>query len=234
MLAPEIDHPVPVRLDAPFAISAHADYGWETVGPAGMDPEAGGDTGAATEAQDRPDPAEAAAPFQLRDIGIDIPRGAFVVICGKVGSGKSSLVQALIGEMKMLKGESYLGGSTSYCTSTISASVPLRLDLTSPPSLQSPASALGPVSPLNPHCACPLNPFLMMPSTAPLRNATLRDNILFGDTDVNEARFQEAVKSCALEPDIAMRQSSRHRYPLSGRFKADRRFFFASHARPRD
>ena len=93
MLAQEIDHPVPVRPDAPFAISAHADYGWETVGPAGMDAEAGGDKGAATEAQDRPNPAEPVAPFQLRDINIDIPRGALVVICGKVGSGKSSLVQ---------------------------------------------------------------------------------------------------------------------------------------------
>ena len=39
------------------------------------------------------------------------------------------------------------------------------------------------------------------------RNATLRENITFGDPDVDEARFEEAVRSCALEPDIAMRES---------------------------
>lgn len=145
MLAKEIDNPVPVRPGAPFAISAHADYGWETVEPAGTSTEAadtskvakGGEKksrkekkaakdkakkekAGATEGETKetPTPTEPAAPFQLRDINIDIPRGAFVVVCGRVGSGKSSLVQALIGEMKMLKGESYLGGSTSYCQST--------------------------------------------------------------------------------------------------------------------
>ena len=146
MLAQEIDHPVPVLPNAPYAISAHADYGWETSdagganagGPVlmGRDREAakkkkqekkaakalakkdkagkaaGGD---GTPKETGTPKGEPAAPFQLRDINIDIPRGAFVVACGRVGSGKSSLVQALIGEMKMTRGSSYLGGSTAYC-----------------------------------------------------------------------------------------------------------------------
>ena len=147
MLAEEIQNPIPVKENAPFAVSAHGDYGWETAekpgnsGGAGM---MGRDRGAAKkkkeakkaakalakkekaeggskEVKDTGTPAEPAAPFQLKDINLDIPRGSFVVICGRVGSGKSSLVQALIGEMRMTRGSSYLGGTTSYCESPLSS-----------------------------------------------------------------------------------------------------------------
>jgi len=77
--------------------------------------------GGSKEVKDTGTPAEPAAPFQLKDINLDIPRGSFVVICGRVGSGKSSLVQALIGEMRMTRGSSYLGGTTSYCESPLSS-----------------------------------------------------------------------------------------------------------------
>jgi ATP-binding cassette subfamily C (CFTR/MRP) protein 1 len=53
-------------------------------------------------------------PFGLRDIDLDVKRGDLVCIVGEVGSGKSSLLQALIGEMKKLKGEVIFGGSTAY------------------------------------------------------------------------------------------------------------------------
>lgn len=35
----------------------------------------------------------------LKDINLEIRKGSFVSIVGDVGSGKSSLIQALIGEM---------------------------------------------------------------------------------------------------------------------------------------
>ncbi|THG96760.1 hypothetical protein EW026_g5132 [Hermanssonia centrifuga] len=38
-------------------------------------------------------------PFELRHLALKIPKGSFVAIVGRVGSGKSSLLQALIGEM---------------------------------------------------------------------------------------------------------------------------------------
>ncbi|KZV81212.1 P-loop containing nucleoside triphosphate hydrolase protein [Exidia glandulosa HHB12029] len=44
------------------------------------------------------------ATFQLRDINVVFPRGQLSVITGATGSGKSSLLSALLGEMKCLEG----------------------------------------------------------------------------------------------------------------------------------
>jgi ABC-type multidrug transport system fused ATPase/permease subunit len=43
-------------------------------------------------------------PFELKNVNLKIPKGAFIGIVGRVGSGKSSLLQALIGEMRKTKG----------------------------------------------------------------------------------------------------------------------------------
>ncbi|EJU01834.1 hypothetical protein DACRYDRAFT_22209 [Dacryopinax primogenitus] len=53
-------------------------------------------------------------PFALKDIKLKVPRGSFIAIVGKVGSGKSSLLQALIGEMRRTRGHVVYGGSTAY------------------------------------------------------------------------------------------------------------------------
>ncbi|CAG8720739.1 46294_t:CDS:2 [Gigaspora margarita] len=55
---------------------------------------------------------------QLRKINISIPRGKLVAIVGHVGSGKSSLLSALIGEMKRIKGEAIFGENVGYCPQT--------------------------------------------------------------------------------------------------------------------
>lgn len=74
--------------------------------------------------------------FELQGIDIEIPRGSLTAIVGRlacaellltqepsltltmlphsVGSGKSSLLQALIGEMRKVQGRVVFGGSTSY------------------------------------------------------------------------------------------------------------------------
>ncbi|KAJ3411175.1 hypothetical protein HDV05_002641 [Chytridiales sp. JEL 0842] len=54
----------------------------------------------------------------LTDISFDIPRGALVGIVGAVGAGKSSLLQALVGEMKRTKGTVEFSGSVGYCPQT--------------------------------------------------------------------------------------------------------------------
>ncbi|CAE6417184.1 unnamed protein product [Rhizoctonia solani] len=53
-------------------------------------------------------------PFRLVDVELQIPRGAFVGIVGKIGSGKSSLLQAMTGEMRRVAGSVVLGGTTAY------------------------------------------------------------------------------------------------------------------------
>lgn len=44
-------------------------------------------------------------PFELLGMKVKVPKGAFVAIVGRVGSGKSSLLQAMIGEMRKTRGE---------------------------------------------------------------------------------------------------------------------------------
>ncbi|GAA5925731.1 hypothetical protein JCM1841_001743 [Sporobolomyces salmonicolor] len=60
-----------------------------------------------------PDEAEKEV-LQLRNINLSIPKGQLCAVVGSVGSGKSSLLQALVGEMKCTRGEIAFGGSISY------------------------------------------------------------------------------------------------------------------------
>ena len=53
--------------------------------------------------------------FQVRDVSLEIPRGTLVAVIGPVGSGKTSLLQGLIGEMRKTNGNITFGGSVGYC-----------------------------------------------------------------------------------------------------------------------
>ncbi|CAL2028389.1 unnamed protein product [Caenorhabditis brenneri] len=50
----------------------------------------------------------------LHDIQLTIPRGQLIAVIGKIGSGKSSLLQAILGEVKTLSGSVEINGSISY------------------------------------------------------------------------------------------------------------------------
>ena len=56
--------------------------------------------------------------YKLQDINLAIPRGQLCAIVGAIGSGKSSLLQGIIGEMRRTSGEVVFGGSVSYCPQT--------------------------------------------------------------------------------------------------------------------
>ncbi|KAI8619285.1 hypothetical protein BC830DRAFT_1060513, partial [Chytriomyces sp. MP71] len=53
--------------------------------------------------------------FQLKDIELQIAPGNLVAVVGKVGSGKSSLLNALVGEMSRVSGSVTFRGSVGYC-----------------------------------------------------------------------------------------------------------------------
>jgi ATP-binding cassette subfamily C (CFTR/MRP) protein 1 len=53
-------------------------------------------------------------PF-LHDVNISIRQGSLTAIVGNVGSGKSSLLSAIIGEMVRVSGEVFCNGSIAYC-----------------------------------------------------------------------------------------------------------------------
>jgi ABC-type bacteriocin/lantibiotic exporter with double-glycine peptidase domain len=54
--------------------------------------------------------------FKLRNIDLKIPRGQLVAIVGAVGSGKTSVLQGLIGDMRKAEGSVRFGGSVAYCS----------------------------------------------------------------------------------------------------------------------
>ncbi|KIK67839.1 hypothetical protein GYMLUDRAFT_216120 [Collybiopsis luxurians FD-317 M1] len=55
-------------------------------------------------------------PFKVQNVNLEIPRRSLTAIIGKCGSGKSSLLQGLIGEMKVISGSFSFGGQLAYCS----------------------------------------------------------------------------------------------------------------------
>lgn len=64
------------------------------------------------------DAKEEEKPFELKHLKLSVPRGSFVAIVGTVGSGKSSILNALIGEMRRTRGGVVFGGSVAYVPQT--------------------------------------------------------------------------------------------------------------------
>lgn len=56
--------------------------------------------------------------FKLPPLSLEVPRGRLVAIVGPVGSGKTSLLQGLVGEMRRTSGTVEWGGSVAYCAQT--------------------------------------------------------------------------------------------------------------------
>lgn len=52
--------------------------------------------------------------FSMSNVNLEIPRGKLVAIVGTVGSGKTSLLQGIIGEMRRTSGNITFGGSVGY------------------------------------------------------------------------------------------------------------------------
>ncbi|XP_070558782.1 ATP-binding cassette sub-family C member 9-like [Ptychodera flava] len=93
----------------------------------------------------------------LTNINIQIPVGFLVMVVGLVGSGKSSLLSAILGEMTTTSGMVQFNrkkNSVSY-----------------------------------------------VPQKPWIQNATLRDNILFGEI-FDQKRYSAVIAACALQPDI--------------------------------
>jgi ATP-binding cassette, subfamily C (CFTR/MRP), member 1 len=123
--------------------------------------------GMMTEEDKRPKKTPHPTFHSIQDTSFNISRGDLVIIVGEIGSGKSSLLSALVNEMRRASGSLTIGGRIAYC-----------------------------------------------PQTAWIRNATLRDNILFDKQ--YDAKWYDQVHStmdrinmqvvsdCALEPDIEM------------------------------
>ncbi|ODV82432.1 P-loop containing nucleoside triphosphate hydrolase protein [Suhomyces tanzawaensis NRRL Y-17324] len=89
----------------------------------------------------------------LTNINLDIKRGEFIIITGIIGSGKSSLLSAMAGFMKLNSGELNVNDDLILCS----------------------------------------NPWI--------QNATVRENILFGE-QFDPAYYKRVIHACALEEDL--------------------------------
>lgn len=54
-------------------------------------------------------------PFKLQDLNFEVGRNELVAVIGTVGSGKTSLLAALAGDMRKTGGEVILGASRAFC-----------------------------------------------------------------------------------------------------------------------
>lgn len=82
--------------------------GGETAAQPGLSPDAEAEADGEVEAVERV--------FQLKDVNLEIPRNCFIAVVGEIGSGKSSLLSALFGEMRRTEGKVMFGGSSASCS----------------------------------------------------------------------------------------------------------------------
>ena len=116
--------------------------------------EVGGDIDAAEDTTEDKARSGAAPPI-LTDVTFTVSPGELVMVIGTIGSGKSSLLCGLLGEVERTAGRVAVGGKLGY-----------------------------------------------VPQTAFIINATVRDNIVFGQP-YDPIRYRQCVAACALDADMA-------------------------------
>lgn len=97
----------------------HGAFTWDAPPPEPVDKKKGkkGDSTGKGGA-DKGKAPDARAPekvFALKDVNMEIPKGQLTAIVGPVGTGKTSLLEALIGEMRRTEGTVAFNGSVAYC-----------------------------------------------------------------------------------------------------------------------
>eukprot|EP01113_Clastostelium_recurvatum_P036804 TRINITY_DN5307_c0_g1_i12.p1 TRINITY_DN5307_c0_g1~~TRINITY_DN5307_c0_g1_i12.p1 ORF type:complete len:1467 (+),score=254.63 TRINITY_DN5307_c0_g1_i12:503-4903(+) len=121
----------------------------------------------------------------LHDINFSAREGELVIVVGPVGSGKSSLLSALLGELKCISSSS---SSSSSLLSSSSSSITTNNEFNS----SSSSSFIRDGKRL-----------AYVAQTPWIINATLKDNILMG-APYDDEKYNAVVDSCALRPDITI------------------------------
>ena len=136
-------------------------------------------------------PVAPATPFQLRRLNLALPTGKLTTIVGSVGSGKSSLLAALLGEMRLSEGSVTVFASGSSNGSSGEG----KHESTSGSSDSVAVSVAGPASGPQSIAYCSQLPWVL--------NATVKENIIFS-SEFNSARYEAVLDACALRPDLAI------------------------------
>ena len=113
----------------------------------------------------------------LRGVNLSVPRGHVAAVVGEVGSGKSTLVQALLGELKL-----------QVCPRVLVSSGVLRC-----PQLSSCRVQSGSVR-AHPRVG-------YVPQHALVVSGTIRENILFG-REYDSQRLSDCIRAADFEHDL--------------------------------
>jgi len=123
--SPVVDRPHNSHLNTDFAtfqveeheqaIEVTESHGMDTAGFAGPGSAEQLETIPLSRVESTPDPHKLQ---RLKDISFSIKRGEFIVVVGEIGAGKSSLLAALVGEMRRTDGIVKLGGRVGFCPQT--------------------------------------------------------------------------------------------------------------------
>ena len=129
--------------------------------------------------------------MDIKDIDLNIKKGEFVVIIGEVGSGKSSLINAMIGEMIHIpqKEIEFVGDLTRKMSSDELKALEHTLLYSDFTNGVSPISISGTTG--------------FVESQHWIQNGKLRDNVCFG-SEFEERKYVETVLACQLETDIEL------------------------------
>ncbi|KAE9407953.1 ATP-binding cassette transporter [Gymnopus androsaceus JB14] len=114
--------------------------------------------------------------FILIDLNLKFPDGELSLVCGKLGSGKTLLLLALLGEADILAGQMFCPRSPSNIMTSFTTVAPGESWII--------------------HGVC-----AYVPQSAWLRNASIKDNILF-NLPYDEERYQKTLEVCALVTDM--------------------------------
>ena len=123
--------------------------------------------------------------FKLDRINITVNEGELCAVIGKVGSGKSSLLSAILGEMEMVEGTVSLREAK------------LALVEQNPWIMSRYCIILREGSPRN------WNLLTVCLRVECQLDATLRENIIFG-LPFDKERYEKVIEACALHQDIAV------------------------------
>ena len=120
--------------------------------------------------------------FTAGDFSFELRKGQVLVVCGPVGSGKSTLINGILDEADRV-----LNHRHRYSTETNTTN-----DKHAPSSTTKTKGTMM-VQKHGQYSYAPQDPFIL--------NQSLRENILFG-TPLNEKRYNAVLDACALRPDI--------------------------------
>jgi ABC-type multidrug transport system fused ATPase/permease subunit len=133
LLAEEREEEAVYKPDAPNAVEMHsASFTWERTptqdpegtvagptkgkkGKASKSKPETHDSSAVDSSEEASTLVEEREPFKLEDLNFELGRNELVAVIGTVGSGKTSLLAALAGDMRKTNGEVVLGASRAFC-----------------------------------------------------------------------------------------------------------------------